>query len=524
MRFVPYLVLSLLMTALAGPVAASAAPVVRTEQGKVRGVVLQEAQAFLGLPYAASPVGPRRWREPAAPAAWSGVRLANHYAPACYQAEAKPFGPYTAEFLASGPFSEDCLYLNVWTPRRPARTGNWPVLVFIHGGAFLGGAASVPAYDGARLAARGAVIVTINYRANVFGFLAHPGLTAESPLGTSGNYGLLDQIAALQWVQRNIARFGGDPMNVTLSGESAGAASVNDLIVSPLAKGLFQKAISFSGASMAVDMPSRTDGEATGLALAARLGAPNMDALRAQPAAAVLAAMNPPSDRPGPPVLRYVPHRDGVVVPGNPTDPTTPVASPVPFMTGFNAAEMIDPSVRTPADLERSLRARYGSFADLLLALYPHATDAEAQAANALIARDRYMSGLILWARGRAAVQPVYPYLYDHPYPPLPGGPNYGAFHSSQLPFVFGNLGLGGRRFGPVDAVVSRQIQDDILAFMRTGVPGRPGGAWRAATPQSSEVSPLGATSTSPVSAVSSAARFEAFRAYAASGGALGLM
>ncbi len=523
MRFVPHLILPVLLTAFATPVAASAAPVVRIEQGLVRGVANPEARAFLGLPYAAPPVGLRRWKEPAAPASWQGIRDAGHFGPACYQAEAKPFGPYSAEFMAPGPFSEDCLYLNVWTPKRDAR-GKWPVLVFIHGGAFLGGASSVAAYDGARLAGRGAVVVTINYRANVFGFLAHPGLTAESPLGTSGNYGLLDQIAALQWVKTNIARFGGDPMNVTLSGESAGAASVNDLMVSPLAKGLFQKAISFSGASMAVEMPTRTDGEATGLALAGRLGASTIGDLRAKPAADVLAAMNPPSDRPGPPVLRYVPHRDGVVVPGDPTDPATPVASLVPIMTGFNAAEMIDPSVRTPADLERSLKTRYGSFADLLLALYPHATDAEAQASNALIARDRYMSGLILWARARAAGQPVYPYLYDHPYPPLPGGPAYGAFHSSQLPLLFGNLGLGGRSFGAVDAAVSRLIQDDILAFMRTGVPGRPGGAWRAATPQSSEVSPLGATSTSPVSAVSSAARFEAFRAYAASGGALGLM
>jgi para-nitrobenzyl esterase len=502
---------------------AQAAPVVVTGAGAVRGVFSGKARAFLGIPYAAPPVGTGRWREPQPQGHWQGVREAVRFAPSCYQAEAKPFGPYSAEFLASGPFSEDCLYLNIWTPAKASPKAKLPVLVFIHGGAFLGGSGAVPIYNGAALAARGATVITLNYRVNIFGFLAHPDLTAQSSIQTSGNYGLLDQIAALKWVKANVARFGGDPANITVSGESAGAASVNDLLVSPLAKGLFQKAISFSGASMAVEMPSRTAGEATGQAFADRLKLADSAALRAVPADKVLAAMNLPSDPPGPPVLRYVPHLDHVVVPGNPTDPAMPVANPVPLMTGFNAAEMIDPLVRTPADLERSLRARYGAFADLLLALYPHGDDAAAQAANVLIARDRYMSGLLLWGQARAKVQPVFLYLYDHAYPPLPGGVNYGAFHSSHLPMVFGNLGLGNRRFTPQDEAVSRQWQDAILSFLRDGRPATAAGPWLAIGRDEDRVNVVGDL-PGPRPAVSSPARFEAFRGYAAAGGTLGLM
>lgn len=500
-----------------------AAPVVLTDAGAVRGSVSGRAYAFLGVPYAAPPIGSLRWREPQVLAGWHGVRDARHFAPSCYQAAAKPFGPYSAEFLAGGPVSEDCLYLNIWTPAKAPAKAKLPVLVFIHGGAFLGGSGAVPIYNGAKLAARGATVITINYRANIFGFLAHPDLTAESPLDTSGNYGLLDQIAALKWVKSNVARFGGDPANVTVSGESAGAASVNDLLVSPLAKGLFQKAISFSGASMAVEMPSLAAGEATGQAFAGRVKAMESGTMRAVPADKVLEAMNPPADPPGPPVLRYVPHRDNVVVLGDPTDLATPVASPVPLMTGFNAAEMIDPLVRTPADLERSLRARYGAFADLLLALYPHGDEAAAQASNILIARDRYMSGLLLWGQARAAVQPVFPYLYDHAYPPLAGGVNYGAFHSSQLPMVFGNLGLGNRHFTPQDEAVSRQWQDAILSFLKDGRPATAAGSWISLGRGEDRVNVVGDLPGARP-AVSSPARFEAFRGYAAAGGTLGLM
>ncbi len=521
--------LSLLVAVLAtGPIAASAAhagPVIRTDAGAVEGRASGPVEAFLGLPYAAPPVGELRWRAPRPVAAWQGRRDATRFGPACYQGVPRPWGPYSAEFLAGEPLSEDCLTLNVW---KPAGTGaKRPVLVFIHGGGFGGGAGNLPVYEGAALAARGVVVVTINYRVGVFGFMAHPGLTAEDPRGTSGNYGLLDQIAALQWVQRNAARFGGDPRNVTVAGESAGAASVNYLQVSPLARGLFAKAVSFSGASMAVGLPALAEGERAGTALAQRLGAASLADLRRVSAADLVEATRyvPTVGASAPPPLQWVPRLDNVVIAADPNRPDAPRAVRVPLLTGFNAAEMIDPSVRTPADLERVLRARYGAFADRLLALYPHASDAEAQAANVLIARDRYMSGLVLWAEGRpqGARDRVWLYRHDHPYPPVPGAPSFGAFHSSHLAYVFGNLGLGGRQFGEADRRVVPQWQDRLLAFMRSGDPSLPGSAWPSATRAPGQVMAIGEAGALSA-AVSTPERFAAFRAYAAQAGRLGLI
>lgn len=500
---------------------AMAETVVTTTEGAVRGVKRGAAEAFLGMPYAAPPVGEARWREPQPVAAWRGTRDATAYGPACQQAIVSGWGPYSAEFVGGPPVSEDCLSLNLWKPA--GMTKRLPVLVFIHGGGFGGGAGSLPIYDGAKLAARGAVVVTINYRVGVLGFLAHPALTAESPLGSSGNYGLLDQIAALQWVKANVARFGGDPANVTVSGESAGAASVSDLLVAPMAKGLFARAIAFSGASMAVDVPPLATNEAIGTDLAAKLQAPTLAALRGVSAEKLIEATRyVPGESAGPPRLVFVPNVDGKVVPFDPVRASGPVMSPVPLMTGYNSAEMIDASVQTPAQFEAAVRARYGEFADRLLALYPHASAAEAVASNALLARDRYMSGLMLWAkeRTRSAAQPIFAYLYDHAYPPVRGGQSWGAFHSSHLPYVFGNIGLGDRTFGPADARVAKQWQDVLLVFMRNGTPGK---GWPRVGRTTTTVMGLGDRKALRP-AVSTPARFEAFRAYAQNGGKLGLM
>ncbi len=504
---------------LAAPAYVHAQAVVTTTLGEVRGTPQGRAEAFLGIPYAAPPVGANRWREPQPAARWQGVRDGSKIGSSCQQGVPAPWGPYTMEFLAEGAMSEDCLTLNLWKPRGAAK--RLPVLVFIHGGGFGGGSGSLPIYGGAKLAAQGAVVITLNYRVGVFGFMAHPALTVESPLGSSGNYGLLDQIAALHWIKANAASFGGDPANITVSGESAGAASVADLIVSPRAKGLFAKAIAFSGASMAIDVPPLSTSEQIGKDLAASLGAMTLADMRAIPAEKLVEATRyvPGS---GPPRLLFVPNVDGKVVPFDPARASGPVASPVPLISGYNSAEMIDPAIRTPAQLEVALRARYGAFAERLLALYPHATDAQAIASNALIARDRYMAGLLLWSkeRTRSADEVVFAYLYDHPYPAAKGGVSWGAFHSSQLPYVFGNLGLGPRTFAAADAAVSRQWQRRLLAFLRTGKPG-PG--WTPIGKGTTKVMGLG-DKEMPVPAVSSSARLEAFSAYAESGGRLGLM
>ncbi len=503
---------------------ALASPVVQTASGPVEGASKGDVEAFLGVPYAAPPVGPNRWRAPGPVTSWKAVRPANQYAPACYQAIAKPWGPYSQDFVAGEPISEDCLYLNVWKPA--GRQKKLPVLVFIHGGGFGGGAGSLPVYDGAKLAANGAIVITINYRVGVFGFLAHPALTAESGTKSSGNYGLLDQIAALKWVQKNIARFGGDAGNVTVSGESAGAASVNDLQVSPLAKGLFQKAISFSGATMAVDLPSLESGERVGMDLAAKLNVLDLEGLRDVSADRLVDATRyVPSASSGPPRLVYVPKLDGHVIPVDPDKPDARRVSRVPLLTGFNGEEMIDPSVKTPADFERAVRGRYGNFAERLLALYPHTNDAEAQASNALLARDRYMSGLLVWARKRAtsAKDPIYLYRHDHPYPPIRGQFSFGAFHSSHLAYVFGNLGLGNRDFGPQDMQVSKNWQDIIIAFLRTSNPAPREMQWPAAHDEIKEVMGIGAD-LAVTYAVSSKERYVVLREFAAAGGKLGLM
>lgn len=497
---------------------AAPAPVADTTAGRVQGARSAGVEAFLGVPYAAPPLGDLRWRAPAPVPAWQGTRDATHFGPACQQAAAGPWGPYTAEFLAPGPFSEDCLTLSVWKPA--GGRGRLPVLVFIHGGAFAGGGANVPINEGASLARRGIVVVSIQYRLGVFGFLAHRDLAAEAPDHATGTYGLMDQIAALHWIKANIAGFGGDPAAVTVAGESAGAASVNDLMISPAAKGLFARAIAFSGPSMAVEVPDLAAGQAEAERIMGKLGAKSIADLRALPADALVAATRRVPGEGGPPRLTMVPHKDGVIVPFDPVRASGPVPSPVPLLGGYNAAEMIDPSVTTPATLEAALRARYGQFADRLLALYPHATPAQAIAANRQIAADRYMAGMIAWSheRSRASGQVIHVYRHDHAYPAAVGQPGFGAFHSSELAYVFGTVGLGPRHFAAADRALVRQWQDRIAGFVRSGNPG-----WPALTKASGQVMVIG-DHPGLAPAVSSAARMKAWRDYAAGGGVLGLM
>lgn len=505
---------------------ACAGPVVETTHGKAEGVVVEGTEAYLNLPYAQAPEGKLRWREPVPAKDWDGVRDASKIGPSCYQADAGAgWGPYTAEFISQKPFSEDCLTVNVWKPAGEAKKR--PVLVFIHGGGFGGGGAALPIYDGAALARRGVVVVTLQYRVGVFGFLAHPDLTAESPLHSSGNYGLLDQIEALKWVKANIANFSGDPENITVSGESAGASSVSQLIVSPLATGLFDKAIAFSGASMGIPVPSLQAGEEVGEKLARDLGTTTIAQLRnVSPADLITQTRAVPDSSGKAPELLFVPHVDNVVVRYDPSIGDRPIANNVPLMTGYNSAEMIDMSVDSPAKFEQAVRSRYGAFADKLLAAYPHANAEQARESNLLIARDRYMSGAILWgqARNKTVGEKVFVYLYDHPYPAAPNGQPFGTFHTSQLPYVFGNLGLGDRKFTPKDDEISKQWQDLIVAFMAKTNPSTPGWPWPATTAATGDKGMhIGdKRGFSPV--VSSPERFAIFKEYAEQGGNLGLM
>src|SRR5712692_3182942 len=254
---------------------------VRVDGGLIAGSVGKnsDVRVYKGVPFAAPPVGDRRWKSPKPAAAWEGVRKATEFSAICYQT---PYPKNSIYYREPEPLSEDCLYLNVWTAAKSAKERR-PVMVWIHGGALTRGSGSVPTYDGEALARKGAVVVTINYRLGLFGFFAHPELTKESDRNSSGNYGLLDQIAALEWVQKNIAAFGGDPKRVTIFGESAGSWSVNYLMATPLAKGLFHRAIGESGGAFGV-MKKLADVEQSGTKFAASVGADSLAALRAKSA------------------------------------------------------------------------------------------------------------------------------------------------------------------------------------------------------------------------------------------------
>ena len=423
--------------ALASPSLADPRPVVDAPAGVVMGKADGGLHVFKGLPYAAPPVGRARWTPPQALPRWTGVRDATRFGPACIQLPSGPGNIY-ADDPAS--MSEDCLSLNIWAPADARKA---PVLVWIHGGALSGGASSEALYDGAKLAARGVVVVSINYRLGVLGYLAHPALSAESPLDTSGNYGLLDQIQALRWVKANIAAFGGDASNVTIAGESAGGLSVMYLMAAPPARGLFAKAIAES--AYMISTPSlrerkfgETPAEESGVILQVKLHAANIAALRAMDAqtltkAAVVAGFAP---------FGVV---DGKVLP----DQLVTIfdrgeQTPVPLLAGFNSGEirslrfLAPPTPATASAYEKTIRERYGDLAGEYLKLYPSTNMPESILAGT---RDAIYgwTAVRLVTKQAALGQPSYLYLFDHGYPAADDAGLH-AFHASEVPYVFGTL------------------------------------------------------------------------------------
>jgi para-nitrobenzyl esterase len=517
----------LVLAAASAPMVAGAQSVVKVVTGSVRGADSAAVDRFLGIPYAQAPLGMLRWHEPLPAKKWVAVRDARRASAACYQAPPAAFGPYTREFLNGPDVSEDCLYLNVWRPH--GKRKKLPVYVFIHGGAFNSGSGNIPVYDGAALAQRDIVVVTINYRLGVFGFMAHPELTSESAHKSSGNYGLLDQVAALRWVQTNIAAFGGDPAAVVIGGQSAGAVSVNDLIMTPLAKGLFRGAVAESGSGIGIPASPLATAEQLGVTIQKQLGAASLAQMRTLPAADIFKAASRASAPSGGArfaavKLPLAPNVDGYVLPADPSDAGQPVASPVPLLTGFNNDEYgLFGAPKNKAEFEEMVRERYGAFAERFLALYPHGTDAEAVAATAQIGRDRAFASLVLWSqqRARSTGQVVHPYFFDHPYPATPSGKAFGAFHTAEVPYVMGVLDAKGRTFTAQDRAVSHAMQDRWTAFIKTGNPALPGQVWAPAG-ANPVVMGLGDT-VAPRQAVSTPERFKAFADFATSGGKLSL-
>jgi para-nitrobenzyl esterase len=440
--------------------AVDAPDVVRTQTGLVHGA-LTDVLAFKGIPYAAPPVGPLRWRAPQAPAAWNGVREATSFGPACMQ----PGAAYTK--------SEDCLTLNVWAPRD---AHSRPVMVWFHGGGLVVGCSCDAALDGAALARRGVVVVTLNYRLGIFGFLAHPGLSAESPQHVSGNYGLRDQVAALRWVKENIAAFGGDPQRVTIFGQSSGAEAVAELLIVPAARGLAARAIMESAPIM---RPSRLE---FSLAQAEQDGLHYGDlaTLRADSPAALLALVPPVDPETRAATARGLhPVRDGVILPNDEyTAYTTEQVAPIPVIIGNNTDEasfyLRNVPVKTLAAYRPYLEARFGAQAAEAERLYPATDDASANHAQAQIASDTsVMWGVRELARQMSKVAPVYKYVFSH------ATNGVAPMHTSEIPYVFGNEVDGTnnktRAFTAGDRAVSDAMQSAWINFATTGNPNGAG-------------------------------------------------
>jgi len=441
---------------------------------------------FKGVPYAAPPIGQGRGSAPEPVKPWTGVRAGDTFGASCIQAIVDERKPWTYEFMTHTEVSEDCLSLNVWTAANNASERR-PVYLYIHGGAFREGSGAAPVYDGEGLAKKGVVVVTINYRLSMLGFLAHPELTEESPHQASGNYGLLDQVAALQWVRRNIAAFGGDPDKVTIGGQSAGGMSVHSLIASPLATGLFHRAIVESGGSSigggGITMATRNlaDAEADGQKFAAAKGAETLAELRAM-SWQTLTEPVPSAGRGMGGGFRFSTIVDGYFMTASARETTVQgKQNDVPVLTGVNLGEiggsMMGPSGPVTVDSYRSAtQERYGELAEEFLRLYPATTDEEAGAAQTQRSRDTSLVSMYLWSRERALTSktPSFLYLWDHTLPG-PDAERYGAFHTSEVPYVMNTLYMSDRPFTDADHSIADMLSSYWVNFAAGGDPNGEG-------------------------------------------------
>lgn len=486
MKIVKSMAFSALAFIAMSPPVASAQTAVATKTGSLQGVAEGKVIAFKGIPFAQPPVGELRWRAPQPIAPWKGTRLADHYGPDCMQipfkADAAPLGVKPAE---------DCLYANVWAPATASKQKR-PVMVWIYGGGFVNGGSSPPVYAGTKFAEDGVVFVSFNYRLGRFGFFAHPGLTREAAGAPQGNYGILDQIAALKWVQDNIAAFGGDPDNVTIFGESAGGFSVHGLTTTPLAKGLFDKAIVMSGGGRDVLGPLHTmaEVEAIGSNFAKSKGVEGSDAkamaaLRALPADSVMNGLNLMGLFGGTDFTAMF--ADGQIVRTS-IDKAYSAGdgAPVPMMIGANDAD----GFFFGGDLEAAYRPVAADRADAEK-VYDPAADKNAKRIGVAISADvmflepaRHVSRIIA---GRG--QPVYAYRYgyvaDYLRPILPG-----ALHASELPFVFDTVeARHGEKTTDKDRAAARLVHQYWVNFARTGVPSAQGSeTWSRYAPASDNI------------------------------------
>jgi len=441
----------------------------RTAQ--VDGVTLDE---FQGIPYAASPVGALRWKPPQPVQPWTAVRKTGHFGPRCMQ---RPL--FDDMVFRSDGMSEDCLYLNVWKPTHAA--GKLPVLVYFYGGGFVAGDGSEKRYDGASLASKDIITVTVNYRLGVFGFFALPALAAESPQHAAGNYGLLDQVAALRWVQANIAAFGGDPKQVTIAGESAGSISVSTLMASPLAQGLFARAIGESGALIAPIAPvTLKTMEQRGETFARKLGTSSLEALRQIPADKLLQATSDMGSADADVDI------DGYLLREAPAETFARGAqAKVPLLLGSNSQEgyytaIIGQQTPTPANYRAAIEKQFGAQSDRVLALYPGDNGTQVKRSGTALAGDLFIAhSTWRWMdlHRSSSGAPVYYYYFTQPrparrHPAADEVADSGAVHSGEIEYALGNLdGNTVYAWTPADREASRVMEGYFANFIKTGNP-----------------------------------------------------
>lgn len=463
---------------------ASAEPrTVTIDSGALQGSEEGGVQRFFGIPFAAPPTGDLRFMPPEPVKPWQGVRQATEFGPVCRQ---------TVDWIKA-PQSEDCLSLNIWAPAKP---GKYPVMLWIHGGGFRGGTGSQMGKDaGSSLVREGVILVSINYRLGALGFFAHPELSAKSPRKTSGNQAIQDQIAALKWVQKNIAKFGGDPSRVTIFGESAGGSSVSLLVLSPDAKGLFHRAIMESGVTAL--MPSKAEGEQAGAAFAQAVKATDIAALQAMPADDIIKAPYQPMSL-----------RDGVVLPNSLGETyRTGAQNKVPVLLGWNADEGVDIAPEmfgtkefTAATHEAKLQGVFGpQVPPMILEAYPGKTDAQSKASLVRFATDSF--GAQHWAfataHSRAKANPAYLYFFVHSpaEPPKESPCGYGckAGHGAEIRFAFDQLFMEKRDWTADDKKLSSEMVRYWTNFAKTGDPNGEGLArWTAFDGTEASVKRLG--------------------------------
>lgn len=463
--------------------------IVKTANGKVQGISNADnsVRIFKGIPFAAPPVGNLRWKAPQAPKNWKGVKKCTTFSASPMQAAPAPFFCWSEEFIIpKEPISEDCLYLNVWSAAKSSKEKR-PVLVYIYGGGFRSGGAACAIYDGEAMAKKGVVLVSINYRVGVFGFLAHPELSAESGQNASGNYALMDMIAALKWVQKNIASFGGDASNVTIAGQSAGAFGVNYLVASPLTKGLIHRAIAESGGSFVQNSlrpnVNLKGAEELGIKYAKSLNCNNLAELRAKSAEEIQKAQSGLSS----PIV------DGYVMPegiyeifskGKQND--------IPTIVGWNEDDRIGGPPAKAEVFKEQMTKRFGESATDFFKVYPAENNEQAAQSQIAMGRDETF-GIqdYIWAKmqSHTGKSKAFVYNFNRKLPAFTPDTEFGAFHTGEVPYAYNNLLTVKRPWEPVDFKIADTMSSYWVNFAKTGNPNGIGlPDWKTYNPTDEQV------------------------------------